>query len=206
MRENRHSILYVCVLASVLAVGLMGCLNQDGNGSPAAAESGQAAAKPVQPVTPLPSSMPEESNGEDAEEEEPEWADNSYCYVCHLNYEGEELTQDHEIAGVGCETCHGTSERHSADEDGITPPEVMFPKDKINPYCMTCHGSADIEHIDKHKPIIEKDPSDTHVCTDCHGKHNMAVRTRIWDKETGELISDDGVRMMYEDSPTRGSP
>jgi hypothetical protein len=33
----------------------------------------------------------------------------------------------------------------------------------------------------------------------------MAVRTRIWDKKTGKLLSDDGVRMMYKDSPaTKG--
>jgi hypothetical protein len=29
----------------------------------------------------------------------------------------------------------------------------------------------------------------------------MAVRTRQWDKKTRKLISDDGVRMMYKDSP-----
>ena len=29
----------------------------------------------------------------------------------------------------------------------------------------------------------------------------MAVRTRKWDKKTRKLISDDGVRMMYKDSP-----
>ncbi len=36
------------------------------------------------------------------------------------------------------------------------------------------------------------------VCTDCHGEHRLKVRTRRWDKETGKLVSDDGVRMMEE--------
>jgi hypothetical protein len=35
----------------------------------------------------------------------------------------------------------------------------------------------------------------------------MAVRTRKWDKKTRKLLSDDGVRMMYKDSPaTEGVP
>ena len=40
------------------------------------------------------------------------------------------------------------------------------------------------------------------VCTECHGEnHRMEVRTRKWDKKTRKLISDDGVRMMYKNSP-----
>ncbi|MBL7187569.1 MAG: cytochrome c3 family protein [Phycisphaerae bacterium] len=205
-KGNGHSIFCVCILAGALAVGLMGCLNQGGSGGSAESNGEVAVTQAAQSVTPLPAPAAAESNGDCAEEEEPEWADNSYCYVCHLNYDGEELTQNHEIVGVGCETCHGISERHSADEDGITPPDVMFPKEKIGAYCITCHGQPELEHVDEHKPLLANDPDDEHVCTDCHGKHKMDVRTRIWDKETGKLISDDGVRMMYEDSPTRGNP
>ena len=39
------------------------------------------------------------------------------------------------------------------------------------------------------------------ICTDCHGQHRMKVRTRVWDKETGKLIKDDGVRMMDKSRP-----
>ncbi|MCL4193272.1 MAG: cytochrome c family protein, partial [Thermoguttaceae bacterium] len=42
----------------------------------------------------------------------PEPAGNSYCYVCHANYEEEELTAIHHAVGVGCETCHGMSMKH----------------------------------------------------------------------------------------------
>jgi hypothetical protein len=28
------------------------------------------------------------------------------------------------------------------------------------------------------------------VCTGCHGKHRLAVRTRVWNKETGKLVKE----------------
>jgi len=126
-----------------------------------------------------------------------EMADNSYCYVCHLNYQQDELTMKHESRGIGCENCHGTSEQHSADEDGLIPPDVMFPKDKINSYCLTCHPEGSIDHISSHKSVLANSANAKAVCTDCHGQHRLGVRTRIWDRKTGRLISDDGVRMMY---------
>jgi len=123
-------------------------------------------------------------------------ADNSYCYVCHANYKKDELSRAHQPAGVGCETCHGPSDKHSSDEDGLIPPQIMYPRQKINRYCMTCHPKDKIGQIEDHKPLpaakVKK------VCTDCHGKHRLKHRTRIWDKSTGKLISDDGVRMMYD--------
>jgi len=195
-------VLCACVTVVLVAVGLPGCVHQDKSD-----RASDNTARSVEAQNEILVAAPIASANEDeAAEEEPEWADNSYCYVCHLNYDGEELTQNHEIAGVGCETCHGVSEQHSADEDGITPPERMFSKNEIHSFCTTCHTKAEIEHVDEHKPLFQKGSGDTHVCTDCHGDHEMAVRTRIWDKKTGELVSDDGVRMMYKDSPTRGNP
>ncbi len=181
-------------------MGLAGCLCQE-SGEPVGKDPTEAAKEQVEPPVAAPALL---VSDDESEEDEPEWADNSYCYVCHVNYDGEELTQNHEIAGVGCETCHGISEEHSADEDGITPPDRMFLKDQINRFCTTCHAQADIDRCGEHKPLFDKESGDKHVCSDCHGNHSMAVRTRIWDKETGELVSDDGVRMMYENSPTRG--
>ena len=43
--------------------------------------------------------------------------------------------------------------------------------------------------------------TNTMVITQCHGKHQIKVRTRVWDKGTGKLISDDGVRMMQPRKP-----
>ena len=189
-------------MAGALGAGLIGCVHQEGD-HPIDRASVEQTEEQIEPPASAPAMF---ASVNEMAEEEPEWADNSYCYVCHLNYHGEALTQDHEIGGVGCETCHGVSEQHSADEDGITPPDRMFPQDEINPFCLTCHAQTDIEYVDAHKPLFAQGSNDEHVCTDCHGEHKMAVRTRIWDKDTGELISDDGVRMMYEDSPTRANP
>src|SRR5210317_850577 len=71
--------------------------------------------------------------------DDPETADNSFCYVCHLNYDEEELTEIHLPYGVGCETCHGISDKHSEDEDSVTPPDVMFPKKHVSSFCAECH-------------------------------------------------------------------
>jgi hypothetical protein len=136
----------------------------------------------------------------------PEPADNSYCYVCHRNFEKETLTRGHTPAGIGCEKCHGLSERHSSDEDGITPPQIMYSKAKIASFCLSCHPAEKIMRIGSHeilrgttKKSKEKPMAgNIGVCTDCHGEHRLKVRTRRWDKETGKLISDDGVRMMEE--------
>ena len=139
-------------------------------------------------------SQPKETNESGETNTEP--ADNYYCYVCHINFQGEELTETHRLAGVGCEDCHGRSAKHSSDEDGLTPPEIIYPKDKINSFCMSCHAEKNIGDIPAHGPLFAEDGPDKKYCTYCHGKHLMKVRTRRWDKDTGELIWDDGVRMM----------
>jgi hypothetical protein len=135
-------------------------------------------------------------------------ADNSYCLVCHLNYETEKLTREHQMAGIGCANCHGESAKHSGDEDGITPPDIMYAEDQVDNYCMTCHPKDKLLEKDKknktdyHQDLLDLKAEDHLICTECHGEnHRMEVRTRRWDKKTRKLISDDGVRMMYKDSP-----
>jgi len=122
---------------------------------------------------------------------------NSYCYVCHINYREEKLASRHDKAGVRCATCHGDSENHSSDEDGLTPPEIMVPRDRVNLSCMTCHPAAKLAPRKEHAEVLAPAPAVKVLCTDCHGQgHRLKVRTRVWDKATGRLISDDGVRMM----------
>ena len=123
---------------------------------------------------------------------------NLFCLVCHGNFEDEDLVLKHKTAGIGCERCHGESQRHRSDEANITPPEIMYPRAKINPTCMMCHPRQDIEHVDEHKVILagaetvfdEKTPEGPEkVCTDCHGKsHRMNVRVVRWDKATGKVL------------------
>ena len=131
----------------------------------------------------------------------PKPANNSYCYVCHVNFQTEELAKNHQKHGVGCAKCHGESDRHSADEDSLTPPEIMYAKDKILDGCTKCHALTKLRAVDEHGPAFAKDPAKLKVCTDCHGSHHMAVRTRHWDKTTGKLIKAEGVRMMQKDTP-----
>lgn len=124
-------------------------------------------------------------------------ADNSYCYVCHIDFETEEFANAHLAAGVGCERCHGISEPHMGDEEGLTAPETMFPKDKVNPMCMAaeCHPRERMEREIGHRPFFaDADPQRKH-CTDCHGKHRVKERRRLWDKKTGKLTWTDGTQL-----------
>jgi hypothetical protein len=136
-------------------------------------------------------------------EKEHEPADNYFCLVCHANYEEETLTATHRRVGVGCETCHGISDKHSEDEDSVIPPDIMFPKHHIAPFCMTCHDAPELVKEESHRPLFAAETSPNKKvaavkrCTDCHGeKHRQKVRTRRWDRETGKLTWSDGVRMM----------
>ena len=102
---------------------------------------------------------------------------------------------------MGCEKCHGASVKHSGDEDNLTPPDKMFAKADIDPFCITCHEKTKLLKRDDHQTYF-KDRAAGESCTDCHGdKHRLRHRTRVWDKKTGKLIKDDGVRMMLKDSP-----
>jgi len=128
-------------------------------------------------------------------------ADNSYCLVCHANYEDEKLTKSHVPAAVGCEKCHGPSVKHSGDEDGLTPPDKMYAHAAVTAMCMECHEKPALLKRDDHKDFFKANEPDE-GCNDCHGEHHrLENRTRVWDKKTGKLMKDDGVRMMQKDSP-----
>jgi hypothetical protein len=126
---------------------------------------------------------------------------NPYCKACHLDFDEEELALQHEIWGIGCERCHGESFRHRSDEANLTPPEIMYPKERINPSCMSCHPRQEIQDTKDHEPILEAGlsvfeeatPSGKDAkkyCTDCHGvkHHVLRVRATTWDKATGAVL------------------
>ena len=124
---------------------------------------------------------------------------NAFCSACHYGFAEEDLARTHEQAGIGCERCHGESERHRSDEDNVTPPQIMYPKDKVNPTCMMCHPRHEIRHVPAHNMLLAGaktalDPAsesddDPMVCTDCHAKeHRITVRTIRWNKATGERL------------------
>lgn len=124
---------------------------------------------------------------------------NPFCKACHADFDEEHLVLAHKAAGIGCERCHGESLRHRSDEANVTPPELMYPKARINPTCMMCHPRQTIQQVESHRPILESNlsvletaPSGEHTaryCTDCHGHgHHMKVRTVQWDKCTGKVL------------------
>ena len=117
---------------------------------------------------------------------------NTACFVCHANYRAEFLVDRHAIAGIGCANCHGDSLAHKNDENNTTPPETMYPSEKIDPFCRGCHATHEVSPKEVVARWMERrldttDP-DKIVCTDCHGDHRMKVRTVIWDKSSGGLV------------------
>ncbi len=130
--------------------------------------------------------------------EEEAFVANVFCSACHYAFGDEELALSHERVGIGCERCHGESERHRSDEDNVTPPEIMYPKAKINPTCMMCHPRGEIKHESHHKfflagaeTIFDEHTGQKKYCTDCHGRHHrINVRTIRWNKATGELLEE----------------
>jgi hypothetical protein len=109
-------------------------------------------------------------------------ADNSRCFVCHVNYMEEQIAANHARRDIGCIRCHGPSDAHIADESWAsggngTAPDIMYPRDKINPACMTCHPRDKLSIL-KHEVVIAG--SDPRVCTDCHGEHRLPKRRCKW--------------------------
>jgi hypothetical protein len=139
---------------------------------------------------------------EDGNDQEPEgpMADNSRCHVCHINYADEELAVQHARADISCEQCHGSCDAHCSDEDNITPPDIMYPLEKINSFCMSCHPKDAID-TQPHEALLAGTATENKYCTDCHGTHRLEYRTRRWDKTTGELTEDDKVRVTTDEMP-----
>ena len=118
--------------------------------------------------------------------------DNQACYVCHDNYKEEKLVVRHGVEKVGCIDCHGKSFDHRDDEDNVTPPEVMYPREEINECCRDCHKEHDVSAAKviaqwQERGLTKTDPKKL-VCTDCHFRHRLKRRMVRWDKQTGKLL------------------
>jgi len=110
-------------------------------------------------------------------------ADNSRCHHCHLNYVDEDLALVHARANIGCADCHGNCDAHIADESWAsggngTPPEIMYPREKVNPCCLTCHPQDKIDETE-HESFLAGTAKEKY-CTDCHGDHRLAERKCKW--------------------------
>ncbi len=138
----------------------------------------------------------------------PSVAENAACYVCHANYQEEELVKIHAAGDTGCVDCHGKSYAHRNDENNTTPPDVMFPRERIEDACGKCHESHDVPAADVIARLQDRVPPATAaqqvVCTDCHGRHRLAHRTVLWDKATGKLQTDRLDAVAQKAAPTLG--
>ncbi len=110
-------------------------------------------------------------------------ADNSRCFVCHVNYMQEDIAVTHARANLGCTHCHGECDEHIADESWAsggngTAPDMMYTREKINPFCMGCHPKDKID-TEQHKSLFA-DTTGKKVCTDCHGNHRLEIRRCKW--------------------------
>jgi len=119
-------------------------------------------------------------------------ADNEACFCCHDNYKTEFFAVAHAKVNVGCVKCHGDSFAHRDDEDNATPPDIMFPPEKIAGNCKDCHGEHDVPATEVIAMWQKRCPAKTDpakiVCTDCHGQHRLKIRTVWWDKRTRKLV------------------
>jgi hypothetical protein len=129
--------------------------------------------------------------------DEPDESDaiNGDCYVCHENYREEPLVQRHAKEKIGCKDCHGESSKHQEDEFHETPPDIMYPRERIDPKCAKCHDEHDVPAIKVIACFQKRSLAHTEekgiVCTDCHGQHRLQRRSYRWDKKSGKLLPAD---------------
>jgi hypothetical protein len=118
---------------------------------------------------------------------------NARCYVCHVNYKQDPFVQWHLNKNIGCVKCHGESPEHIADEANLTPPEIMYWPSRVGFSCYWCHPRHDVPVREVIARWLERGLDQTNpnrvLCTQCHGAHRLNLRTIIWNKRTGALIS-----------------
>jgi hypothetical protein len=174
------NLIFVTVVVLIAGCERTGTVSQPRVEAPVAADSKPAPNEPANAVTEAPLLLLEDEAENGAPSDSA--ADNSRCFVCHINYMQEKLAVTHARAGIGCAQCHGPSDAHIADESWAsggngTAPAVMYPRDKVNPACMTCHAREKLE-TPEHRPLLAG--STDKVCTDCHGKHRLPQRRCKW--------------------------
>jgi hypothetical protein len=195
---GQQHVVRRAVVGLVLIVALWGGLRYPrawGVSGSHAAESSLPAEKPP-PLPPLKvdRSKPLLLLEEPGKKTEDRSAINRACFVCHENFSEEPLVVLHAKEKIGCVKCHGESHAHRDDEDNITPPDVLYPLEKIDAACQSnCHETHDAPAKKVLARWQERCPQKmdylTVVCTDCHGAHRLQQRVVRWDKRTKQLIS-----------------
>ena len=203
VRHLRESLLAIVVTGA--SVGLIGCEEEIRTDPEPVLQAEESRSVEESPLAETRASTAENTQGVNqsppaVELDSPPGpvADNGRCHVCHLNFKDEALTKVHAQAAIGCTRCHGDSDAHRSDEDNITPPDVMFPKAKINSFCTGCHAGDTLSEPAHKSMKAEMDPLKA-CCTECHGEHRLNYRTRKWDKITRDLIKDERVLRLSDD-------
>jgi hypothetical protein len=185
MKAGVYSRLKRILLFSVMGTLLISGCKQPAPVSPPQVEAAKSSDPPsatkecAKPVAEAPLLLDEDPV---AEASSGSTADNSRCFVCHVNYMEEKLAVTHAQAKIGCADCHGVSDAHIADESWAsggngTAPDIMYPRDKINSSCLACHTREKI-NTPEHQPLLTG--AADKVCTDCHDQHRLPQRRCKW--------------------------
>ena len=125
---------------------------------------------------------------------------NISCYRCHGESSAHQNDENNITppetlypAGKIDPLCRGCHKAHDLEPRDIIADWMKKKSENKNTSCEGCHESNDIQPGKvvarwKELALDKTDPKEI-VCTDCHGDHRMKVRTIIWDKETGKLLS-----------------
>jgi hypothetical protein len=91
------------------------------------------------------------------------------CSICHVDVEDELVASRHFEEEIGCQTCHGPSEGHLADENNEVAPDELFARADTDRLCGDCHECG--------RPDSGKDTANREhpICTDCHDPHTLEL-------------------------------
>ena len=189
-RQYHYLLVVVCVAWLVLVSGCerTATTQQHNVNNEVATKSHPTVAETAEPVEEAPLLLEDETlllldDPPDDHASNGGGADNSRCFVCHVNYAQEKIAVTHARMNMGCATCHGASDEHIADESWAsggngTAPDIMYPRDEIIPSCMKCHSKEKLDGP-QHEPVFAPEP-ERKVCTDCHGDHRLPQRRCKW--------------------------
>ena len=93
------------------------------------------------------------------------------CELCHVDVVDELKGGIHPAEGVGCVKCHGPSDGHVLDENNDVLPDRVYPREKIDKFCESCHECSRPKAT---KPALGG-PEKHKVCTECHGAHKIVL-------------------------------